>query len=80
MPREFRGLICSPLNLHVNVTGRSPLLITHDTEAVSPSFRISSPNSNGVICGGTEERAIETGRLQELRNYSRGRKSRMVYR
>lgn len=52
-PRLLRGITSSPLNLHVNFTGRSPLLITHDTDAVSPSFKISSPNSKGVICGGT---------------------------
>lgn len=53
MPRVLRALISSPLNRQMNLTGKSPLLITHDTDAVSPSFRISSPNSNGVICGGT---------------------------
>lgn len=54
MPIVFRGWISSPLNSHLNRTGRSPLLITHETDAVSPSFSISSPNSKGVICGGTE--------------------------
>lgn len=54
MPSLLRGLISSPLKRHLNTTGRSPLLITQDTDAVSPSFRISSPNSNGVICGGTK--------------------------
>lgn len=54
IPRLLRGLISSPLNSHLNRTGRSPLLMTHETDAVSPSFSISSPNSKGVICGGTE--------------------------
>lgn len=58
MPRLFRDFISSPLNRHVNLTGRSPLLITHDTDAVSPSFKISSPNSKGVICGGTIAKRI----------------------
>lgn len=58
IPRPFRGLISSPLNRHLNKTGRSPLLITHDTDAVSPSFKTSSPNSNGDICGGTKANLV----------------------
>lgn len=55
MPRLLWILISSPLKSHLKATGRSPLLITQETDAVSPSFRISSPNSNGVICGGTNK-------------------------
>lgn len=57
MPKAFRGWISSPLKSHLNLTGVSPLLITQDTDAVSPSFNISSPNSKGKICGGTEIRS-----------------------
>lgn len=55
MPRLLRGVISLPFNRQVKVTGRSPLLMTQETDAVSPSFKTSSPNSNGVICGGTKE-------------------------
>lgn len=33
--------------------GKSPLTIIHETPVLSPVLNDSSPNVNGIICGGT---------------------------
>lgn len=42
-----------PLKYHSIFSGRSPLLTVQVTKTISWAFTVSSPNSNGDICGGT---------------------------
>lgn len=40
-------------NVHVNFTGRSPLMIAQVTDSISPELRGPSPKVNWRICGAT---------------------------
>ena len=46
----------TPCKLQVIVTGKSPLLMTQETCAYSPSSKISLPNENGTIRGGSNQK------------------------
>lgn len=63
--RGFRGIvvmsrwrlesIVSLLNVHEMSRGRSPLVATQFTKAVSPGLKGTSPKLNGIINGGTRK-------------------------
>lgn len=40
-------------NVHVKVTGKSPLRIVQESDSISPELRGSSPKENWRICGAT---------------------------
>jgi hypothetical protein len=42
-----------PLKIQNIVKGKSPLLIEHEADVISPELNCSSPKSKGKICGGT---------------------------
>lgn len=46
-------MIGSLFSVHLIWMGKSPLTIIHETPVLSPVLNDSSPNVNGIICGGT---------------------------
>jgi hypothetical protein len=54
-----------PLKIQNIVKGKSPLLIEHEADVISPELNCSSPKSKGKICGGTgKENQIKPNQKQ----------------
>lgn len=60
-------IIGSLLSVHLIWMGRSPLTIMQETPVLSPVLNESSPNVNGIICGGTVVETISESELISLK-------------
>lgn len=69
MPFSPDTIGCS-FNVHRMLIGKSPLTIIQDTPVLSPVLKDSSPNVNGMICGGTVGCRIWFKKITKRRNGS----------